>query len=444
MTLLTVAAGAGFAVMASRSMRLRREVKKVVTRWNERTLERHREEQQKIPVPVLPKVESVERPPDWPRFLGPTGDGIVRARLKSLPWPASGPRVLWKQPIGGGQGSFLIAAGRACTIEQRGEDEVVACYALNSGRELWTYRYRAHFTTGMGPPGPRSTPTIAGGRLYAQGATGVLTCLDATTGKLIWRRNILEDTEAKNLYWGMAATPLVASGRLYAAPGGEQGGLIAYDPATGAPLWTSGKRTAGYSSPILAQLAGVPHLLVFDGEGLTAYNPDDGAERWHHPWKTEFGVNAAQPIVVDQEHVLISSGYGRGASLLRVDRHEAGIQVQPVWENINLKLKYTSGVLKDDHVYGADDTIFACLNVRTGERAWKGGRYGSAHVLLAGGYLLIQCENGDLALLEASPREYRELSRIPALDGATANSPAAGEGKLIVRNGKEMICFALD
>jgi len=438
-----LAAGAWYALVGTRTRRLRWEAKKLVTKWNERALEQHREQQRRVAAPELPKVEIVERLPDWPGFRGPLGDGIVRAGLRSLPWSEGGPRRLWKQPVGGGHGSFAIGAGRAFSIEQRGEDEVVASYALTSGRELWTHRYPAHFESAMSAPGPRSTPAIDGARVYAQGASGVLSCLNASTGELLWSRNILADAGAKNLQWGMAGSPLVAQGRVYAAPGGEHGAVIAYDAVSGEPVWRSGSRRAGYSSPMLVRLAGTPQLLVFDGEGLTAYAPNDGAELWHHPWETDFGVNAAQPIVVDGEHVFISSGYGRGCTLLRILRREGRLEAQTVWENRNLKLKYTSGVLLDGHIYGADESIFVCLNVRTGERAWKGGRYGFAHVLLAGRRLLIQCDNGDLALVEATPEAYREIARSPALDGTTTNPPALGEGKLIVRNASEMISFSL-
>jgi outer membrane protein assembly factor BamB len=417
----------------------------------ERKLERHREQQRRelppeiiaaetapaakapIPIPTLP--------PAWPGFRGAARDGIVRSAVRSLPWPAGGPNVLWKQPIGGGQGSFAIAGGRAYTIEQRGSREVVASYLLRTGRELWTHRYEAYFQGPNGPPGPRSTPTVSGDRLYSLGSTGELRCLDAATGDLKWRRQILKDAESKNIAWGMTGSPLVQDGRVYVAPGGLGAAVIAYRADTGEPVWRSGNHSGGYAAPVIERVAGELQLLVFDGDGLSAYRPGDGSELWHFPWVTEWRVNASQPMVVDSESVFVSSGYGKGCGLLRVRREKKGYVVEPVWNNRNLKIQYSSAVFKDQYLYGPDDGILVCLDARSGERKWKGGRYGRAQVVLAGDYLVILCENGDLALVQANPEKYQELSRVPALDSDTMNHPAFGEGKMLIRNDREMMCL---
>ena len=411
--------------------------------WNEQLLTHHRSSQRDLPAPSLPTFESLDFPLDWPEFRGRHRDGIVRENLPSLPWPAEGPPILWKQPVGGGQASFAAAGGRVYTIEQRGEQEHVTSYAIETGQELWTRHYEAHFQSG-GPPGPRATPTVAKTWVFALGASGVLNCLDAATGEMIWQRNVLEDAATRNLYWGMAGSPLVRGGKVYLAPGGPEASVIAYDARSGAPLWKSGNHKAGYSSPLIAALGGREHLVIFDGTGLSAYDPETGTVLWHYPWETNLGANVAQPIFVDDSHIFISSE--RACALLRVISHDGRLGIERVWENRNLKLKYSSAVLSDGHIYGPDGAsgaIFVCLDAKTGKRKWKGGRYGFGQVILAGQYLVILCENGDLALVEATPESHREVSRVQALDGDTFSHPVMAEGKLLVRNHREMICFDL-
>jgi outer membrane protein assembly factor BamB len=460
--LVTVTLAAGLAVRLHTPswVRTKREVKKAVELWREWRVERDRKGQasrvavtELPPIPEEPRGEPVAAAPvtvprptaaAWPGFRGSLRDGIVREASLALDWAASAPRLMWKQPVGGGESSFAIAWGRAYTMEQRGGDEAITCYDLGSGRELWTARYPGRFTPdAMGLSGPRATPTIAGDRVYALGATGVLSCVRADTGKLIWRRNALEDAEAQNITWGMAGSPLVYRGKVYVGPGGRNTAVIAYDARTGEPVWKSGDHKAGYASPMLARLANVQHLLVFDGDGLSAYHPETGKPLWHYPWITDFGVNASQPVVVDHQHVLLSSAYDRGAALLKVAQVGEGLGVEPVWTNKNLKLKAGGAVLHKGFIYGPDDAILVCIDPRTGERCWKGGRYGYSQVLLAADRLVIQCQNGDLAMVAATSEGHREVSRVSALDGETWNYPAIGEGKLLLRNDREMMCYDL-
>jgi outer membrane protein assembly factor BamB len=378
----------------------------------------------------------------WPGFRGIARDGIVRSAVQ-LPWPTEGPVLLWEQPIGGGHASFAIVGGLAYTIEQRGQDEVVACYELDAGREVWTHRYRARFEEFFGGPGPRATPAVQDGRVFALGGTGVLTCLDAATGSVHWQRNILDDAAATNLPWAVSASPLVDEGRVYVVPGGSGASVVAYDVMSGEPVLKGGARKAGYASPMMATLAGSEQLLVFDGAGLSAYAPADVAELWHFPWQTSHDVNAGQPVVVDEHRVFISSGYGHGCALLQVDAVGGNFEVEQVWFNRNMRLKFSSAVLHDGYVYGLDNSILTCLEIETGARQWKGGRYGYGQLVLSDGYLIVQCEEGDIALVEATPQAHREVRRIEALNSRTWNHPAVADGKLLLRNDRQMMCYEL-
>lgn len=392
---------------------------------------------------VFPDV--IDANAQWPGFQGAQRDGVVRGRNLALPWPSEGPRLLWKKPVGGGYASFAVYGGAAFTMEQRGRQEVVACYAVSDGREVWTYGYDASFREVLGGDGPRATPAIEAGRVHALGATGVLTTLDASTGNLIWRRNILDDASAGNILWGQSASPLVHEGRVIVAPGGSGASVVAYSAEKGDIVWKSGSNKAGYSSPTIGRLRGVDHLLVFDGQALSAYAPADGKPLWSYPWKTNYNINVAQPLFIDDERVLIGSSYGVGSAMLRISKSENGFAVEKLWSNKKLRPRFTSPLLYEGHIYCLDESVLVCLDLE-GTRLWKkpGKRYGHGQPILAGGHVIVLCENGDLALVEAAPDAPREISRVPALEAKTWNCPAMAEGKLLVRNDREMACYDLN
>jgi outer membrane protein assembly factor BamB len=349
-------------------------------------------------------------------------------------WPAKGLTPLWKQPLGGGYASFVVADGRAFTIEQRRDQEVVAAYQPLTGRELWTHGWKAAFRESMGGDGPRATPTWHQGKIYAQGATGELRCLDAATGKLVWSKNTLTETGAPNLTWGMAASPLIVDDTVVAVSGNS---LVAYDKLTGSRAWKALDERQAYTSPMLATLAGRRQIVTVAAKRALGLAVDDRAVLWEFPWTTEYDANNSQPLVVGENRIFISAGYGHGAALLEIGAGGA----RPVWQNIKMKNKFNGSVLHEGHVYGLDEGILACVNVDTGEQKWKGGRYGYGQVLLASGHLVITTETGDVALVKATPERHQEVARFSAIDGKTWNNPALANGLLLVRNTTEMACF---
>lgn len=382
--------------------------------------------------------------PYWTDFRGPRRDGHYRERPILTNWPAGGLKPIWKQPVGGGYSSFVIAGGRAFTIEQRGQQEVVAAYDMATGRELWTNGWQALFRESLGGDGPRATPTWAEGMVYALGATGELRALEETTGRVVWRKNILEENGASNLDWGMAASPLVVDGTLIVLPGGPNGrSVVAYDRRTGARAWSALGDKQAYSSPMLVTLAGVRQILVFSATRLMGLSPDRGDLLWDYPWRTDFDINASQPLVLDDHRVFLSSGYGTGAAVIEVTANAPRFSVREVWRNNRMKNQFTSSVLHEDFVYGLDESILACMHAATGELRWKGGRYGYGQVLLANGHLIVLAENGDLALVRATPERHEEIVRFPALSGKTWNHPAIAGGYLLIRNLAEMAAFDL-
>ena len=390
-------------------------------------------------MPVAP-----DAPPYWTDFRGPERDGHYRQMPVRTTWPAGGLTPLWKQPVGGGYASFVVARGRAFTIEQRGGEEVAAAYDANTGVELWTNRWRAIFRESMGGDGPRATPTWAEGLVYVLGATGELRCLEEATGRLVWRKNILDDNDASNLPWGMAASPLVVGDVVIVLPGGANGrSVVAYHRQSGARVWSALDETQAYSSPMIATLAGRRQLLVMTASRLVGLEPDGGALLWSYPWVTTSDINVAQPLVVGPNRVFVSSGYGVGAAVVEIAESGGRFDVREVWRNLRMKNKFTSSVLHDGFIYGLDEAILACVDAATGDLKWKGGRYGYGQVLLASGRLVVLTEEGDLVLVAASPDGHQELASFPAISGKTWNHPAMADGRLLVRNLREMAAFDL-
>ena len=381
---------------------------------------------------------------EWGEFRGRLRDGHYRGTPIITSWPAGGLKALWHQPVGGGYASFSIAGRRAFTIEQRGSQEVVAAYEVDTGRELWKTGWSAEFREFMGGDGPRATPTWWQGRVYALGAMGELRCLDDATGRTVWRRNILEDAGVSNLQWAVAASPLVVGTTVIVLPGGPNGqSVVAYDTITGTRAWSAQSDKQAYASPMLVTLAGRPQLLVVSASRLMGLTPDRGQLLWEFPWVTDNDINAAQPVIIGDGRVFVSSGYGHGAALLEITEAGGQFAAREVWQTNRMKNKFSSSVYHDGYIYGLDEAVMACLDAATGELKWKAGRYGYGQVILAQGHLVVLTEDGDLVLLKASPNSLEEIVRVPVLDGKTWNHPALADGLLLVRNLKEMAAFDL-
>ena len=380
----------------------------------------------------------------WPDFRGRNRDGRYDGAAIRTDWPREGLAPMWRQPIGLGYASFVAADGRAFTIEQRRGEEVVAAYDVDTGRQLWTNGWTGEFIEYLGGDGPRATPTYHEGRLYALGALGELRCLDARTGALVWRRNILADGGASNLDWGMSAAPLIVDDKVIVLPGGPRGkSVAAYDKATGELLWMSLDDQQAYTSPMLVTLAGVRQILVVSATRAAGLTVDEGRLLWEYPWATQDGINAAQPLLLGDNRVFLSAGYGHGAAVFEVARAADSFSTRTIWQNTRMKNKFTSSVLHQGYIYGLDEAILACLDALTGKLRWKGGRYGYGQVLLVGDHLLVLTEDGDLALVRATSERYDEVANSPAIDGKTWNHPIITGGRLIVRNLREMAAFDL-
>ena len=217
--------------------------------------------------------------------------------------------------------------------------------------------------------------------------------------------------------------------------------VVAYNKQTGEPVWRSLDDRQAYVSPILATLGGQRQIVVVTSRRVVGLAIENGDMLWEYPWNTSMGINCSQPIALDENRLFISSGYGKGAAVIELSKSDKGFAARTVWENTNMKNKFNSSVYHGGYVYGLDEGILCSVDAATGERKWKGGRYGYGQVLLAGDNLMIISDTGELALVKATPDQHREIAKFPALEGKTWNYPAIAGGKLLVRNATTMACY---
>ncbi|REK08214.1 MAG: hypothetical protein DWQ37_20420 [Planctomycetota bacterium] len=422
-------------------------------RWTaDRTalLEEHRARQDKQAETVkTANLTSLEIGPyDVLQYRGPERDGVSQGPKLARDWSKNAPQVLWRQPVGGGYASFVVVGPALVTIEQRRDEEAIVAYDAETGRELWVYKYPARFSEPLGGVGPRATPEFHADRIYALGATGVLSCLDMADGKRQWSFNILNENECENLDWGMSGSPLVYDDVVLVNPGNQKGdkasrSIVAYDLADGKRRFAGGESKAGYASPMLVTLDGQQQLLIFDGVGLAGFDPEDASQLWRFPWKSEFDINAAQPFVVDENRVVITSA--TGTALLNIEQVDGEWKVEPVWTSRRLKGGYCSPIVHDGYVYGIDESILVCLDLEDGKLQWKDrdGQFGHGQILARDDLILVLGEAGELALVEATPEKYHELGRIQAIEGKTWNVPVLVGDRIYVRNHLEMAAYVL-
>ena len=383
-------------------------------------------------------------PGAWPGFRGPLRDGHYDEQPILTQWPATGPKLLWRQPCGGGYGSFAIAGPMVYSLEQRQNQETLVAYEFETGRELWTHAYDSTFRESMGGDGPRATPTYDDGLIYSQGGLGELRCLEAATGKPVWRKNILVDNSSWLLYYGMASSPLAVDDKLIVQAGStnQPASVAAYDKKTGVPLWSVLSDPGSYSSPMVVTLAGQRQLLVVTATRAVGLTLESGRLLWEIPWVVAMkNRNIAQPVLLATNRFFLSAGYGTGGAAVEVSKAGSSFSARELWRNKSLKNKFSSSVFWEGCLYGLDEDILTCVDAGTGGRRWKDGRYGYGQVLLAGGYLVILTGEGQVALVKATPKKYAELGRFQAIAGKTWNYPALAQGRLLVRNALEMACF---
>jgi outer membrane protein assembly factor BamB len=446
----------GAAVAAVDSVKFNGDLQPIPRfRWEGRPdelLQRHLDEADdgtKLPLVDL----SIDKRFDFPCYRGLRGNGTVNLdQPVEWNWNEHPPKLLWRQPCGGGFSGFAVAGNVAITVEQRRDKEVVVCYDRATGKERWTYAYDAAFRHPTGD-GPRATPTITdNGDVFSMGATGVLVCLDGKTGYCKWSVNVVEDNSAKVVMWGMTSSPLIVGEVVIVNAGVDEKNnagqaLAAYRLCDGKRVWATGKNRAGYSSPLKATLAGREQVLLFDAAGLAAYDPKTGAELWQHPFVTGMDMNIIQPLVIGDSRMFIASETSKGGTMLHVSRKGDTFTVEQLWANYNLCSKFANPVAVGAAIYGLSNGTLVCIDQETGERFWRGRAYGHGQILsigrAVGGVLLVLSERGHVAVVSADRKAFSERGRMDVFKDRTWNTPALAGRQLFLRNDVEMACYEL-
>jgi outer membrane protein assembly factor BamB len=383
---------------------------------------------------------------DWPGFRGPNRDGRLTGVQIATHFKENPPKLIWRHRIGPGWSSFAVVGKRLFTQEQLDTDELVVCYDADTGKPVWVHRNPVRFEEKIGGNGPRATPTFHEGKLFVLGATGVLDCLDAATGRLHWSRDIAADSGAKVPTWGFASSPLVLQSVVTVVAGGPDGkSVLGYHSSSGTPAWRAGTGQASYCSPQRARLGGVEQVLVATDQGLTAFHPTGGEVLWNHPWNLEGMQRVVQPAILSESDVLLGSPFGNGARRLHIVQKDDKWESQEVWTSRAISPYFNDLVVQGGHLYGFDSGIFTCVNLEDGKRKWRARGYGTGQVLLLDDQklLLVLAETGFVALVQAHPNEHTEIARFQAIEGKTWNHPVVAHGRLFVRNSAEAACYQL-
>ena len=383
--------------------------------------------------------------PEWPGFRGPDRAARWLGPRISTNWTAHPPEQLWRISVGPAWSSFAVAGQLLFTQEQRGPMETVVCYDAEAGREIWKREIEARFDDPLGGPGPRATPTLASDGLYVTGATGTFIRLDPLTGAVVWKQDLTTMAQRKAPMWGFAASPLITGGFAIVYAGGPGGkGLLAFDVTSGALRWSAASATDSYASPQLNAIWDEQLVLMLTNDGLLLVDPATGRERLKYDWKFQ-QYRALQPRVIENGIVLLPTPMSTGTRAIRITKANGQFAAEELWTSQNLKPDFTDLVTYQGYAYGNDAGIWTCIDLKTGERKWKGGRYGKGQALLLenSGLLLIAAEQGQVALVSADPNRYNEVASFKALEGKTWNHPVLVGDRLYVRNAQEAAAYKL-
>lgn len=378
---------------------------------------------------------------DWPQWRGPNRDGISQEERMVNAWPEGGPEVVWRVPLAEGFSGMSVVQGSVYTMGAEGDEEFALCLDAASGKEIWRTPVGGKFAESRGD-GPRSTPTVDRERVFVVGAKGTLCALEVTSGKKLWECDFVKKFGSAVPSWGFSTSPLVEGDLLLVEVGGEEGkSIAAFDKNSGDVVWTSHTDPAGYSSPIAITFGGVRQILFLTSNHLVSVAPADGRVYWTYPWPTHQGINVATPIFVPEDRVFISASYDHGAAVVRMKADDGGVTVEKKWESKVMKNHFNSSVLHGDYLYGFDDRILRCITADTGEEQWGMRGFGKGSMLLAQGHLIVLGEAGRLAQVEATAAGYVEKASAQVLEGKCWTVPTLAGGKLYLRNQKELLCL---
>lgn len=379
-------------------------------------------------------------PAYFPRLLGENMDNRVTGELLPDGWETQRPKELWRIEMGEGWSGFAVAGQFAYTMDQRGSSETTTCYELETGNAVWTHAEEVRFEESMGGNGPRSTPTVSNGKVYSLGATGILNCLDARTGNLIWGKDVLMEANQSVPKWAKSCSPLLVDNKVIVTLGSEaKENLAAFADESGELVWRSGDYPSSYASPVIASLVGKQQIVAIQQNAVAGFDIESGSELWSFPIGNPQS-NCASPLIVG-DTVVTSAGYGYGTHRIEIKKSGEQFKAEELWHSLKLKSKFADMVIRDGYLYGLNDGRLTCLNLEDGKSAWRGGNYGHGQILGVGGHMIVQSEQGAISVVSLNQEAEEVGIEFDALDHRTWNHPALAGRILLVRNDREAVAF---
>jgi outer membrane protein assembly factor BamB len=386
---------------------------------------------------------------EWPKWLGPDGNGISTEPIADK-WPAAGPRKVWEQKVGQGYSSPIGFDGKVYLFSQSGKLDTLTAFDAETGKVIWSKSYGVTIpadagqakNSDTGMPLPLATPTIDNGHIYSYGGAGDLVCRKLEDGADVWHLNVLKETREQILTWNQSSSPLV-TGKLVYVQGGKGGPTaVAVDRETGKIAWQSEAKTVGgYAAPIMADVDGTRQLIIFGGDHLYGMNPQTGKTFWGTPWKTDYDVNAATPIYHDH-HLFISSDYKHGSMMLTLSATGA----KEDWDHAgkDIQMRFQPAILDGDYLYANSEGVLKCMHWPDGKIAWENklGLQSGGTIVRNGDLLIALSERGKLSLVRATPQGATVLSRVSLFDfGTTWSTPLIYRGKLYAMGKDTLVCL---
>jgi outer membrane protein assembly factor BamB len=370
---------------------------------------------------------------DWYRWRGPDLNGISKEAGWLTTWPKEGPKQLWKASVGIGFSSMSVSDGRVYTMGNEKDIETVFCFDANTGELRWKHSYACPIDPHVYEGGPNATPTVDGKMVYTFSRKGHVFAFDAETGKVVWSKNVHDELGLKIPEWGLSGSVLV-EGNLLIVNAGVAG--TALDKTSGKVVWTSGRGSAGYSTPVPFDQGSQRAVALFSTTALEAVTVADGKLLWQFPWKTRYGVNAADPVI-NGNKIFISSGYDEGCALVQAGGNKPAV----LWQNKNMRNHFNSSVLIQGNIYGFDDSDLKCLDWSTGSVKWSEPGLGKGSLMAADGKLIVLGEQGTLIVAEASPAGFKPIAHAQVLGGKCWTTPVLSNGKIYCRNARgDLVC----
>lgn len=403
----------------------------------------------------LASAVELEPQPGWPQWRGPTFDGISSETGLAESWPEAGPPVLWTRELGQGYSSFIAVGPHAFTLTQTLYEQAVVCLDAETGRTVWSARFGWPYDGGGLYPGPRSTPTWHGGRIYFSAPDGTIGCLNAADGQSVWSANPTKEFHGQGTDFGYSCSPVVVDGKVIVPVGGRGASVVALSAKDGSVIWKGGDSPASYASPLPITLKGKAQIIALLENSLAAFDLQTGRLLWEDEFSEGYDEHSAAPLY--REPLLMTAGpFRSGAKCVRLDDLSRAEKPAPVWETPKFSNDVASSVLYQDRIYGFDlrdaqsrvnrpsRGEYRCLDFETGKILWSTDKVGHANTIVVDGKLLLFNDRGEVILARAGTDDYEELARVQVFnDEICWSPPALDRGRLYLRTQTRAACLYL-